>query len=186
MNEQEWSELEPNEQDVELNLDDIMKEFAADEERDIQETSAQEILEAALSEAGVRLDEEPETLEEDDTVLFERPEKKDDTVDYAPAEEWDDTISFDPVEVSGDTLSFDPVEDGAEAADDEEELGDTLQFGKDDMEAIRQAAERGSIWSRGSCNNSRIYRYSRKYWYTNNCSKRFYWRSALDTKWSNT
>jgi hypothetical protein len=147
MNEQEWSELEPNEQDVELNLDDIMKEFAADEERDIQETSAQEILEAALSEAGVRLDEEPETLEEDDTVLFERPEKKDDTVDYAPAEEWDDTISFDPVEVSGDTLSFDPVEDGAEAADDEEELGDTLQFGKDDMEAIRQAAEQVEPYS---------------------------------------
>ena len=87
MNEQEWSELEPNEQDVELNLDDIMKEFAADEERDIHETSAQEILEAALFEAGVRLDEEPETLEEDDTVLFERPGKKDDTVDYAPAED---------------------------------------------------------------------------------------------------
>ena len=147
MNEQEWSELEPNEQDVELNLDDIMKEFAADEERDIQETSAQEILEAALSEAGVRLDEEPETLEEDDTVLFERPGKKDDTVDYAPAEEWDDTISFDPVEVTGDTLSFDPVEDGAEAADDEEELGDTLQFGKDDMEAIRQAAEQVEPYS---------------------------------------
>ena len=135
MNEQEWSELEPNEQDVELNLDDIMKEFAADEERDIQETSAQEILEAALSEAGVRLDEEPETLEEDDTVLFERPGKKDDTVDYAPAEEWDDTISFDP------------VEDGVEAADDEEELGDTLQFGKDDMEAIRQAAEQVEPYS---------------------------------------
>ena len=147
MNEQEWSELEPNEQDVELNLDDIMKEFAADEERDIRETSAQEILEAALSEAGVRLDEEPETLEEDDTVLFERPGKKDDTVDYAPAEEWDDTISFDPVEVTGDTLSFDPVEDGAEAADDEEELGDTLQFGKDDMEAIRQAAEQVEPYS---------------------------------------
>ena len=147
MNEQEWSELEPNEQDVELNLDDIMKEFAADEERDIRETSAQEILEAALSEAGVRLDEEPETLEEDDTVFFERPGKKADTVDYAPAEEWDDTISFDPVEVTGDTLSFDPVEDGAEAADDEEELGDTLQFGKDDMEAIRQAAEQVEPYS---------------------------------------
>ena len=137
MNEQEWSELEPNEQeqDVELNLDDIMKEFAAEEEWEIQETSAQELLDAVLSEAGVHLHEEPEIPVEDDTLVFE------------PEEAWDSTISFKPVEVTGDTLSFDPVEDGAEAADDEEELGDTLQFGKDDMEAIRQAAEQVEPYS---------------------------------------
>ena len=43
MNEQERSELEQNEQelDIELDLDDIMREFAAEEGHQIQETSAQ-------------------------------------------------------------------------------------------------------------------------------------------------
>ena len=144
MNEQERSELEQNEQelDIELDLDDIMKEFAAEEEREIHEASAQELLEAALSEAGVRLYEQTQIPEADDTVNFETVEEKEDTVAFTPAEEWGDTVSFDPVEVTGDTVSFSPVEDQAEeTADEEEELGDTLRFGEDDMEAIRQAAE---------------------------------------------
>lgn len=144
MNEQERSELEQNEQelDLELDLDDIMKEFAAEEEREIHEASAQELLEAALSEAGVRLYEQTQIPEADDTVNFETVEEKEDTVAFTPAEEWGDTVSFDPVEVTGDTVSFSPVEDQAEeTADEEEELGDTLRFGEDDMEVIRQATE---------------------------------------------
>ena len=46
MTEQERSELELNDQEIDLDLDDIMKEFAAEEERPIQETSAQALLEA--------------------------------------------------------------------------------------------------------------------------------------------
>ena len=148
MNEQEWSELEPNEQDVELNLDDIMKEFAADEERDIQETSAQELLEAALSEAGVRLGREEEEKPAEETAAAPVEEEEDDTVIFAPAEEMGDTQAFAAVEVTGDTVSFAPVEDAAEeTADEEEELGDTLRFGEDDMETIRQAAEQVEPYS---------------------------------------
>ena len=151
MNEQERSELEVNEQeldaelnldaelDLDLDLDDIMKEFGAEEEREVRETSAQELLEAALSEAGVRLgveEEAPAQPEEGDTVRF------------APVEEKDDTVAFTPVGVSSDTVPFPKVEEAPEeSAEEGEELGDTLRFGKDDMETIRQAAEQAEPFS---------------------------------------
>ena len=72
MNEQERGELELTEQELDteldLDLDDIMKEFGAEEERQIYEASAQELLEAALSEAGVRLGREEEELPAEETA----------------------------------------------------------------------------------------------------------------------
>ena len=152
MNEQERSELEMSEQELDtgleldsemdaeldLDLDDIMKEFGGEEEREIYESSPQELLEAALTEAGVRLgrEEEPE-LAEDTAVAAE----EDNTVIFTPAEDEGDTLAFAPAEVGGDTVSFPPVENGAEGNTDEEDMGDTLRFGKDDMDTIRQAAE---------------------------------------------
>ena len=135
MTEQERSELELNDQeiDLDLDLDDIMKEFAAEEERPIQETSAQALLEAALNEAGVRLGEE--TPAESDTLRFE------------PAVADADASVAD---VTGDTAVFAPVGEEPEAAVDnleEEELGDTLRFGKDEMNMIRQAAEKAEPYS---------------------------------------
>ena len=150
MNEQERIELEQNEQDldIELDLDDIMKEFAAEEEREIQETSAQELLEAALSEAGVWLgQEEAEEPAEEIAVAAPMMETEDDTVAFSLVETGDDTVAFDPPEVSGDTVSFPPVEAGEEELAGEEDLGDTLRFGKDDMETIRQAAEKVEPYS---------------------------------------
>ena len=133
MTEQERSELELNDQEIDLNLDDIMKEFAAEEERPIQETSAQALLEAALNEAGVRLGEE--TPAESDTLRFE------------PAVADADASVAD---VTGDTAVFAPVDEEPEAAVDnleEEEPGDTLRFGKDEMNMIRQAAEKAEPYS---------------------------------------
>ena len=133
MTEQERSELELNDQEIDLDLDDIMKEFAAEEERPIQETSAQALLEAALNEAGVRLGEE--TPAESDTLRFE------------PAVADADASVAD---VTGDTAVFAPVGEEPEAAVDnleEEELGDTLRFGKDEMNMIRQAAEKAEPYS---------------------------------------
>ena len=154
MNEQERGELELNEQeldtelDLDLDLDDIMKEFGAEEERQIHEASAQELLEAALSEAGVRLGREEEEEPAEETAAAPVEEEKDDTVIFAPAEEMGDTQAFAAVEVTGDTVSFAPVEDAAEEmAGEEEELGDTLRFGEDDMETIRQAAEQVEPYS---------------------------------------
>ena len=154
MNEQERGELELNEQeldtelDLDLDLDDIMKEFGAEEERQIHEASAQELLEAALSEAGVRLGREEEELPAEETAAAPVEEEEDDTVIFAPAEEMGDTQAFAAVEVTGDTVSFAPVEDAAEeTAGEEEELGDTLRFGEDDMETIRQAAEQVEPYS---------------------------------------
>ena len=149
MNEQERSELEMDEQelDVELDLDDIMKEFGAEEEREVRETSAQELLEAALSEAGVRLgggEEEIPVQPAGDTVAFAPVDAKADPV--IPAEAKADTVAFSPVVVSTDTVSFPPVEEKTEETDDEE-LGDTLRFGKDDMETIRQATEQAEPFS---------------------------------------
>ena len=137
MTEQERSELELDEQDLELDLDDIMKEFAAEEERPVQETSAQELLEAVLNEAGVRLGEQ------DDTVQFVPVAVSDDTVTFSAQEASADTAVFSPVGVDSDTVVFTPVEESAE----EEELGDTLRFGKDEMEIIRQAAEKAEPYS---------------------------------------
>ena len=58
MNENERSELE---QEVpEFSLDDILKEFGADEDREVRQSSADELLEAAMAEAGVRLAPEQE------------------------------------------------------------------------------------------------------------------------------
>ena len=135
MNEQERSELEQNEQelDIELDLDDIMREFAAEEGHQIQETSAQELLEAALTEAGVRLGgEEP---------------VPGDTLAFAPVQTAGDTVSFTPVQTAGDTVSFTPV--GEETAEEpaEDQKGDTHRFGKDEMETIRQAAEKVEPYS---------------------------------------
>ena len=135
MNEQERSELEQNEQelDIELDLDDIMREFAAEEGHQIQETSAQELLEAALTEAGVRLGgEEP---------------VPGDTLAFAPVQTAGDTVSFAPVQTAGDTVSFTPV--GEETAEEpaEDQKGDTHRFGKDEMETIRQAAEKVEPYS---------------------------------------
>ena len=154
MNEQERGELELNEQeldtelDLDLDLDDIMKEFGAEEERQIHEASAQELLEAALSEAGVRLGRKEEEEPAEETAAAPVEEEEDDTVIFAPAEEMGDTQAFAAVEVTGDTVSFAPVEDAAEEmAGEEEELGDTLRFGEDDMETIRQAAEQVEPYS---------------------------------------
>ena len=133
MTEQERSELELNDQEIDLDLDDIMKEFAAEEERPIQETSAQALLEAALNEADVRLGEE--TPAESDTLRFE------------PAVADADASVAD---VTGDTAVFAPVGEEPEAAVDnleEEDLGDTLRFGKDEMNMIRQAAEKAEPYS---------------------------------------
>ena len=130
MTEQERSELEQNDQDLNLDLDDIMKEFAAEEERPIQETSAQELLEAVLNEAGVRLGED---TPEDDTLRF------------TPAAASADVSVAD---VTGDTTVFDPVAvTSVEEEPEEEELGDTLRFGKDEMDIIRQAAEKAEPYS---------------------------------------
>ena len=152
MNEQERGELELNEQELDteldLDLDDIMKEFGAEEERQIHEASAQELLEAALSEAGVRLGRVEEEEPPEETAAAPVEEEKDDTVIFAPAEEMGDAQAFAAVEVTGDTVSFAPVEDAAEeTAGEEEELGDTLRFGEDDMETIRQAAEQVEPYS---------------------------------------
>ena len=149
MNEQERSELEMNEQelDIELDLDDIMKEFGAEEEREVRETSAQELLEAALSEAGVRLgggEEETPVQPAGDTVAFTPVEVKADPVTSSEAKE--DTVAFTPVAVGTDTVTFPPVEEKTEESE-EEELGDTLRFGKNDMEAIRQATEQEEPFS---------------------------------------
>lgn len=133
MNEQERNELEQS--DLDLNLDDIMKEFAAEEEHSVKEASAQELLEAALSEAGVRLGGEAE-----DTVSFTPVTVEKDTVEFAPVEVSGDTVAFSVA----DTVSFDPVEPEKK---EEEEPGDTLRFGKDDMEAIRQAAQKAEPYS---------------------------------------
>ena len=137
MTEQERSELELDEQDLELDLDDIMKEFAAEEERPVHETSAQELLEAVLNEAGVRLGEQ------DDTVQFVPVAASSDTVAFSAQEASADTAVFSPVGADSDTVVFTPVEESAE----EEELGDTLRFGKDEMEIIRQAAEKAEPYS---------------------------------------
>lgn len=130
MTEQERSELEQNDQDLNLDLDDIMKEFAAEEERPIQETSAQELLEAVLNEAGVRLGED---TPEDDTLRFTPAAA---SADISEADVTGDTAVFDPVAVTS-------VEEEPEA----EELGDTLRFGKDEMDIIRQAAEKAEPYS---------------------------------------
>ena len=128
MTEQERSELEQNDQDLNLDLDDIMKEFAAEEERPIQETSAQELLEAVLNEAGVRLGEDT-----------------DETLRFTPAVASADVSVAD---VTGDTAVFDPVAvTSVEEEPEEEELGDTLRFGKDEMDIIRQAAEKAEPYS---------------------------------------
>ena len=130
MTEQERSELEHNDQDLNLDLDDIMKEFAAEEVRPIQEPSAQELLEAVLNEAGVRLGED---TPEDDTLRF------------TPAAASADISEAD---VTGDTAVFDPVAvTSVEEEPEEEELGDTLRFGKDEMDIIRQAAEKAEPYS---------------------------------------
>ena len=135
MNEQERSELEQNEQelDIELDLDDIMREFAAEEGHQIQETSAQELLEAALTEAGVRLGgEEP---------------VPGDTLAFAPVQTAGDTVSFAPVQAAGDTVSFTPVDEETAEEPAEDQKGDTHRFGKDEMETIRQAAEKVEPYS---------------------------------------
>ena len=162
MNEQERSELESGELDLELNLDDIMKEFGAEEEREIRETSAQALLEAVLSEAGVRLGDREQEEEEprtgSDTVAFSPVS---DTVAFAPVGEdtvaftlvGDDTVAFKSVTedtvafspVGEDTVAFQPVEEKAEETG--EELGDTHRFGKEETEAIRQAAEEAEPYS---------------------------------------
>lgn len=146
MTEEKRSELN---QEQELNLDDIMKEFAAEEERPVQQASAQELLEAALSEAGIRLDGPQE-----ETVRFVPVTTGSDTVAFTPVEAKADTIAFNPVEVENtvtfspvetdDTVIFAPVE---EESKEEEELGDTVRFGQDDMQAIRQAAEKAEPYS---------------------------------------
>ena len=114
MTEQERSELNLDEQDLELDLDDIMKEFAAEEDRPVQETSAQALLEAALSEAGVRLDGQ------DDTVPFVPVAASADTVAFSAQEVSADTAVFSPVAADSDTVAFTPVEAGPE----EEVLGE--------------------------------------------------------------
>ena len=104
MTEQERSELN-QEEELNLDLDDIMKEFAAEEDRPIQEASAQELLEAVLNEAGVRLGED---AAEENTLRFE------------PA-----AVSAESsvADVTGDTAVFDPVGAEADIIPVEEELG---------------------------------------------------------------
>lgn len=137
MNEQERNELEQNV--PELDLDDIMKEFAAEDDRAIRESSAQELLEAALSEVGIRVSGEEEAAEQPagGTAAFTPVEQ--------PGQEpvAGDTLAFAPVE---DSVAFDPVEEPAaeepagETPVEGEQLGDTLRFGEGDMQTIRQAA----------------------------------------------
>ena len=123
MNEQERSELEQNV--PEFDLDDIMKEFGAEEEREIRETSAQELLEAALTEAGVRLASEEE----------------------APEQAGGDTVAFTPVEAPAAEEA--PVPEGKAPvteepglnADEDARLGDTQRFGGEELEAILQVAQ---------------------------------------------
>ena len=138
MTEQERGELEQN--DLDLNLDDIMKEFAAEGEHPIPGASAQELLEAVLSEAGVHLNEEA-----DDTVSFTPAAVEKDTVEFAPVEVSGDTVAFSPADAAADTMTFTPVE--PENNEEEEELGDTLRFGREDMEAICLASEKAEPYS---------------------------------------
>lgn len=123
MKEQERSELQSG-QEPELDLDDILKEFAAGEEQPVTEEFVRETLKEVLPE---RESGEAEA----DTILSAPVEVTGDTVAFTPAEDSADTVAFSPVY---DTVAFTPVEE-------EEELGDTLRFGKDEMEQIRQATE---------------------------------------------
>ena len=167
MSEQERNELEQDVPELELDLDDIMKEFGAEEDRPVRESSAQELLEAVLSEAGIRVDREEEKKSLSDTVSFApvelpvREQVTDDTVAFTPV--GDDTVAFTPVDDAtvspdlpeDDTVVFAPVESSDEEASEgedaeEDELGDTLRFGQEDMQTIRQAAgEKAEPYSEG-------------------------------------
>ena len=116
MNENERDELE---QEVpEFSLDDILKEFGPEDAHEIRQSSADEILEAALSEAGICLTEE-ETVQQPGG----------DTVAFAPVEE--------PAAEEAPQDMEQTIRIGAVA----EQLGDTRRIGGEDLETLRQAAE---------------------------------------------
>ena len=152
MNENERDELE---QEVpEFSLDDILKEFGAEEDVEIKQASAEEILEAALTEAGISLTSEEEPEEEaDDTVTFvpvqpEQPAEEPDleqTIRIGAVEsQLGDTQRIGAVEVQlGDTQRIGVVE--AQPGDTQRlgiadaQLGDTRAIGGEDLEILRQA-----------------------------------------------
>ena len=141
MNENERSELE---QEVpEFSLDDILKEFGADEDREVRQSSADELLEAAMAEAGVRLaPEQEEQTPDSSTVSFEPVQQP------ASAEEpeLEQTIRLGRVEEDlGDTQRLDPVKDELEKTRPlgpvNDPLGDTHAIGGEELEFLRKAAQ---------------------------------------------
>jgi len=140
MNENERSELE---QEVpEFSLDDILKEFGADEEHEVRQSSADELLEAAMAEAGVRLvPEQEEQTPDSSTVSFE-PVQQPTSVEEPRLEQ---TIRVGQVTVnSGDTQRLDPLQedlgDTQRLGPVNDQLGDTHVIGGEDLEILRKAA----------------------------------------------
>ena len=140
MNENERSELE---QEVpEFSLDDILKEFGADEERDVRQSSADELLEAAMAEAGVQLVSQQKETAGSDTLSFEPVPQP------MPAEQpqLEQTVRLGQVAVNlGDTQRLDPVQndlgDTQRIGSVEAQLGDTHAIGGEDLELLRKAAQ---------------------------------------------
>ena len=124
MNENERSELE---QEVpEFSLDDILKEFGLEEGHEVRQSSADELLEAAMAEAGIRLTPEEPVIEKDPqleaTVRIDRVE-----------DNLENTVRLDPVqEKPEDTQPIAPVA---------EQLEDTHAIAGEDLETLRNAAE---------------------------------------------
>ena len=140
MNENERSELE---QEVpEFSLDDILKEFGADEARDVRQSSADELLEAAMAEAGVQLVSQQKETAGSDTLSFEPVPQP------MPAEQpqLEQTVRLGQVAVNlGDTQRLDPVQDDLgdtqRIGSVEAQLGDTHAIGGEDLEILRNAAQ---------------------------------------------
>ena len=141
MNENERSELE---QEVpEFSLDDILKEFGADEERDVRQSSADELLKAAMAEAGVQLEsQQKENSADSDTLSFEPVQQQ------MPVEEpqLEQTVRLGQVAVNlEDTQRLDPVQndlgDTQRIGSVEAQLGDTHAIGGEDLEILRKAAQ---------------------------------------------
>ena len=140
MNENERSELE---QEVpEFSLDDILKEFGADEEHEVRQSSADELLEAVMAEAGVRLvPEQEEQTPDSSTVSFE-PVQQPTSAEEPRLEQ---TIRVGQVTVnSGDTQRLDPLQedlgDTQRIGPVTDQLEDTHVIGGEDLEILRKAA----------------------------------------------
>ena len=171
MNEHEHNELEQAERNqsaapetvsqdtMEFSLDDIMREFGGEAEIEVRETTADEILKAALVEAGVVLPEEMPGAEPQPEQVPEREQEESevpgDTIKFTPVPEekpeasMDDTVRLDLDDsvAMEDTRAFAPVTDAEQAASGDtirletvNELGDTVRLDEEDTQAVRQAA----------------------------------------------